>query len=588
MRTKTIQYLYLQRPLIGLIILATASVLCWIGMGDFYTKGEPREASVALSIVHSDNWILPEVYADEVAYKPPLMHWMIAVFSLPNGEVTPFVARLPSALGFIGVVVVSFFLFGRKLKIQEAFLACLILLSSFELHRAAMTARVDMTLTFFIVLSLLCLYKWEVREQVVGLPPIIPVVLGLAALTKGPVGIVLPLLVFGVYLLLLRYRFLKIVGKLVLTALCSLVVPAAWYVLAYQQGDRDFLDLFWAENFGRFLNIRSADLNIRYNLGHEEPWWYNFASLAGGFIPWTIPLFISLFYLRLTSRRPKVKAVRTQILSMEKVKLFSLTAVVVIFIFYCFPAGKRSVYLMPLYPFLAVFLARFILYLVEYRPVVNRIFSWLIGVLGILVALVCLAAGVACFVGPAQVAEFLPLQENVLYYWALVCEALGKSAVLSVALTGGLLFSLYVLFYQLRRKNNLKLLYSVIGVYLCINLVADGLFLPAYKTDISSKPSALQLKADFPLDDQAIYVMNNLQEYSNMYGLNFYLGNRFRNFEKEMPAEGFFLTGKDSFQKVLKQYGKQFRFQLLREIDNRSRDGERVIQFYSFKRAEGN
>jgi len=69
-------------------------------MGDFSTKGEPREAAVAVSMLESGDWVLPKVYANEFAYKPPMMHWMIAVFSLPEGKVSEFTSRLPSAIAY--------------------------------------------------------------------------------------------------------------------------------------------------------------------------------------------------------------------------------------------------------------------------------------------------------------------------------------------------------------------------------------------------------------------------------------------------------------------------------------------------------
>jgi hypothetical protein len=76
--------------------------------------------------------------------------------------------------------------------------------------------------------------------------------------------------------------------------------------------------------------------------------------------------------------------------------------------------------------------------------------------------------------------------------------------------------------------------------------------------------------------------MNNLLEYSHMYGLNFYLKNRFHNFEKEQAQEGYFFVGKESFEKVLKKYGKTYRFRFLEEYINKNRDGERVMQLYHF------
>ena len=74
-----------------------------------------------------------------------------------------------------------------------------------------MTTRVDMLLTTFIVIGLFQLYRWEDKLELKGLPIFIPLLLGCAVLTKGPVGVVLPLFVFGIYLLMLgQYSYLTI------------------------------------------------------------------------------------------------------------------------------------------------------------------------------------------------------------------------------------------------------------------------------------------------------------------------------------------------------------------------------------------
>ena len=68
MRTSALQYLYLQKPVSTVIFVCLFSILPWIATGDFSTKGEPREAAVAVSMLETGNWTLPTVYADEFAY----------------------------------------------------------------------------------------------------------------------------------------------------------------------------------------------------------------------------------------------------------------------------------------------------------------------------------------------------------------------------------------------------------------------------------------------------------------------------------------------------------------------------------------
>lgn len=580
MRPPTLQYFYLEKPMTLLILILFVSVIFWIGEGDFYTKGEPREASVAVSMLEKDQWILPETYADEIAYKPPLTHWLTAVLSLPQGKVTPFSSRLPSALAFTGLIVFSFIFFGKNLKFQDAFLAALILLTSFELHRGAMTARVDMLLTFLIVLALTRLFRWEERKQLGGFPFVISIIMGLAALTKGPVGIVLPLLVFGIYLLLLKYNFWKIAGKLLLMALLSLILPFIWYLLAYQTGGKEFLDIVWAENFGRFLS--SDNLNIQYNLGHEEAWWYNILTLLGGFMPWTILLFISLFGLRYAIKIPVFKQIRDAFVQQEKIKLFSAVAAIVIILFYCIPSGKRSVYLMPAYPFIAVFIAQYVLYLTEYKVNISRIFSWVIGIIACLTALIVFCTITTHFIEPVRIARIFVKHQRTLNDIAAAFQATHAPKILYDILLCILLYAIYILFKYLWKKNNLKTLYATVGLYLALLLVLDGIFLPSFKDGVSVKPFAKSLLKNYPIQEDNLYVMNNLLEYSNMYGLNFYLHNHIQNFEKELPSEGYFLVGESSFTKVLEKYGKDYQFDLLEAYQNKNRDGERTIQLYFF------
>jgi len=460
MRTPKLQYLYLQKPLVLLLLITVISV-CWIYKGDFYTKRDLRKASVAASMVEKNEWILPHVSANEIAYKPPFAYWLMAVFSLPQGSVSPFTARLPSALAFVCLIGFSFLFFGRRLKGVESFLIPILLITSFGLHRAVMTTLIDMVLTTLIVLGLFSLFRWEEEKKLKGFPVIIPFILSLATLTKGPVGIVLPLLVFGVYLLLLQYNFWKISGKFILIALAAMVLPAIWYYLAYRQGGQAFLDLVWAKNFGRFLG---GGFHIS-----------NFMTLIVGFIPWIILLFLSLFGLKYSFKIPAFKTICHNLLSMEKVKLFSLVSAIVIVLFYCIPVGKRSVSLMPAYPFIAVFMAQYIIYLTKHKPKITRIFSLIIGYMGVLMALVILLAMVAHLVDPMQLFGFIK-SERILSDIATVWSYFGTFNLLYVILLCILLYTIYILFSQLRKKNNLKLLYATVGLYLAIFLTLDGIF----------------------------------------------------------------------------------------------------------------
>ena len=586
MRTPTLQYLYLQKPITLIVFICMISVLPWIGLGDFSTKGEPREAVVAISMLESGNWVLPLAYADEFAFKPPMAHWLMAIFSYPQGYVSEFTSRLPSALAFITLTGFVLLFFGRRIrKFQEAFIATLFMVTCVEIHRAAMTTRVDMLLTTFIVLGLFQLYRWEDKLELKGLPVIIPLLLGCAVLTKGPVGIVLPLFVFAVYLLMLgKYSYLSIFKALLYAGISSLFLPMLWYIAAWKQGGEQFLNVVLAENFARFLHLNTPD--IHYDLGHENGVWYNFMTLSAGFIPWTVFFFFSLFGLKLhkpgRSLRTILRDTWTCVRSMEKVRLFSLVALVCILFFYSIPSSKRSVYLMPAYPFIALFLAQYALYLTEYRTKVTRIFA---AFLASLVSVVMIALLLTMFgaIDPLFIVSHYTHDTSTLDTARIVTQTLAHPCPLTISIVIFNLLVLGIVYYQMFKKINIKILYATIALTFSVNLLIDGVIMRSIRKGNSCKPFAERIMRDYPLNEKNIYVMNNLREYRNLYGLNFYMGNIFHNFEKDKPSEGYFLIGANEMEKFIHTYQDRYTFQVVTESNVAFSELKQKIVLLSFQ-----
>lgn len=586
MRTPTLQYLYLQKPVTMIIVICLISVLPWIGLGDFSTKGEPREAAVAVSMLETGNWVLPQVYADEFAYKPPMAHWLMAAFSYPEGYVSEFTSRLPSALAFVLLIGFTLVFFGKRVRFQESFITTLLLITCVEIHRAAMTTRVDMLLTMFIVLGLYQLYRWEEQQELKGLPIFIPLLLGCAMLTKGPVGVILPLFVFAVYLIVLhKYSWLTVFKALLYAGVSSLFLPLLWYLAAWKQGGQEFLDVVLAENFGRFFHL--ATPAIHYELGHENGVWYNFMTVAAGFMPWTLFFIFTLFGLK--GKWPAqplsrwLKEAWEKIRSMEKVRLFSLVALVCILFFYSIPASKRSVYLMPAYPFIALFLAEYLLYITEYRTKVTRVFA---AFLASVVSVVLIAVGLtmAGVIDPLQIASHYTERANTLNQVEWAAAMLKDPGALTATIVLLTLVALLTVFYQMFKKINIKILYATIALTFCINLLIDGVVMRGVRAGSSARPFAERIRKEYPLDATNLYVMNNLKVYRNLYGLNFYLGNSFHNFEREQPAEGYFLCAEKDLPTVLARYGQRYTFRTLTRSGRPDGEVKQHVLLCAFRR----
>jgi len=572
---------YQKNPYLLILLISMLLTLPWITMGEFYVKGEPREATVASYILNTGNWVLPADYADEVAYKPPFMHWFIAAFSLPAGHVTETTARLPSALALIGITMMFFALLYKRKSRSLAALSALILLTSFEMHRSGIEARVDMTLAFFMIGALFSSFRWE-EKGLKGYPFLIPLFLGGAALVKGPVGIILPCLVFGIYLLILqRYSLWEIIYKNIFVALPSLAILLIWYVLAYQQGGTHFLNIVYAENFGRFFGGDSKTLGISYDLGHKGPFWYYIPAIILGFLPWSFLLIFSAFGISykglLKGFKPQKSVFWQKLAGMDKLTLFSIVSVVVILTFYAIPTSKRSVYIMPAYPFAAYLLTL----LFEWALAVKlKFIKWIGSIILILSGIVLALQFIFRFVDLSTLAGSLLHDAKTLHDIKTFSVAFQNPTLLAMAMWVMLLTACIGCWLIRKRKISYTTLFGIMGLFICFQVYLEASIFPVFKDSYSSRPFAEKIEAKYDLKGNT-YVLNDLTESPNMYGLNFYTGNHFRNFEKELPAKGYFITGSKMIDKIRMKYAGKYDFEVLDQSDNKYNDFNDVMVVYN-------
>lgn len=396
MRSRNVEFSLTGATLV-LLGLLLVTFVAFLGLTLFNTKGEPREAIVAVSMLNQGNWILPVSCGADIPYKPPMLAWMIAALGwLNGGHVTVFLARLPSALAAIVMIVCLFRFYARRGSMAVAMVGALLTATAFEVHRAATSCRVDMVLTAFIVMAILSLYRhYESGKAWWRLPLTAILLMSGGVLTKGPVGMLLPCGSLLVWMLLTGRRFWPSALQLTLYGVLALILPAMWYVAAYGMGGQEFYDLAMEENFGRFFGKMSYG-------SHEHTFLYNFLTLLWGWAPWTLLALGALFsWRRLFPSRADGAAHRfadrargfwNRLRALPPAELLAVAAAVVIFVFYCIPKSKRSVYLLPMYPFMAIGFAMLIrrLSAVSLRTV--RVFGFFMAGVGILACLAACAA----------------------------------------------------------------------------------------------------------------------------------------------------------------------------------------------------
>lgn len=557
---------------IWLAIICFVVLFLFMGETSFHTKGEPREAVVALSMLKDGNWILPVNNGVDIAYKPPLFHWMIAVASSVVGEVTEYTARFPSALMLMVMLLAGYAFYARRRGAEVAMVASLVTLTNFEVHRAGVNCRVDMVLAAFMVLALYLLYIWYER-RLRGVPWLAILCLSGAALTKGPVGIVLPCGAAFLFCWMKGYRFLPLVGKYACVALAACILPMLWYIAAYQQGGERFLSLVVEENVLRFMG------KMTYG-SHENPAYYNLVTLVAGFVPYTLFLVVSLFFLKY--KKPEIQfkglwARLTQaIRTMDETRLYTLTCAVVIFVFYCIPKSKRSVYLLPMYPFVAYFIAEYLLYLRRQYPRVLKISVYILSVASLLLLALFLFIRVGG-VQEAWIGGRHP-EETWAYIQALRYVPLGVVPLLLLAL------SVMTIYYSaLHVKEKRELLSPLFALVLSIYLTLDGFYQPTVLNVKSDKPMAREIATLVPQGRIYSYRSENTEGNPlHPFTVNFYLGDRIVPFQAFLPEEGYLLMGEHEREPFLKQY-PDYALEDIYNSNRRSCDDHSVVHLYRFR-----
>lgn len=551
-------------------VIAVMLTVPFLGLTDFYSKGEPREAVVAYTMVEHGNWILPINNGGDIPYKPPFFHWCIALFSLLQGHVSEFTSRLPSALALVAMSVGGFVFFAKRKNANMALLATLLSLTAFEVHRAGINCRVDMVNTAFMVGALFLMFRWWERGKHT-MPWLAILCMSGATLTKGPVGMLLPCAVMGVFMLTQRESLWSTVWRLGLTALLSLVLPLCWYYAAYLQGGDEFLRLVKEENIDRLLGKMAYE-------SHENPFWYNFLTLITGWLPYTLLFVFSLFVLpwKRFSKSGFMQSVRRA----EPMQVFVWLAFGLILFFYCIPKSKRSVYLLPCYPFMAWLMAQYVVWLVANRLSAVKAYAWLMGVLGVMlsVAFVVLKTGVV----PDTLFHGKHAADNIAMLHALESISVSPSHLLFALLPAAV--GVATIMTLLKKDDNLRnrVVWLSLSVVVVLFLALDSTFQPAVLNTKADKPLAPQIEQRFDMTKMYSYMSSPMLHF---FSLNFYLGDRIQQFEKVKPEDGVLMIPEDDVEEFKKTVGRGYCLQRVWQI-RRAVEEKHEVGFYKFCKRE--
>lgn len=196
---------------------------------------------------------------------------------------------------------------------------------------ASLFVRMDMLMTFFIVLSLYTFFRIYKGRHKRFEPIMLPVYIFLSVFTKGAMGFIIP--IASVLAFLIVKRQIKTFGRYLGWKQWGIMIAlfALWFVAVYTEGGEEYLNnLLFRQTVGRGVN----------SFHHKESFVYYFPRMIVTFAPWSI-LYIVLIWQGIRKR-----------LFNDDVRLFFAVIAAVNIVLLSLISSKIDIYMLPLYPFI--------------------------------------------------------------------------------------------------------------------------------------------------------------------------------------------------------------------------------------------
>lgn len=466
------------------------ALLPLVFLRDFTPSNELRYLSIADESLHTGRWWAFTNHGLAYADKPPLYLWIVMLGKWLFGSHQMWFLSLFSVIpAFVVTEVMNRWTF-RLMKPEFRIVAAMMLLSCGLFLGMCIVLRMDMLMTMFIVLAL---RRFEILMQTEGRASLksrllFPIWIFLAVFSKGPMGILIPLVATTVYLW--QQHRLRTWGFYWgwLTWGVLLILCAGWFGAVYAEGGTEYLDnLLVKQTVGRGVN----------SFHHKAPVWYYLTSLPYTLLPWTF-LIIGSIVVSIMRRKKESSATERYFVTIILSTLVLLSLI----------SSKIQVYMLPAYPFMVYVAA-----LVSSRHSHSRYAALAVMIPVCMLAIAGIAAGIL----------WLNLDGASRRWWMLV-----EAAILLVGTTAA--------YWWLYCSRNLRAAAFSLGATLLALVFAAGFAVQEFNPDLGYRALAGKGSEVSAANGNAPIICLDLNRPENM---DVYFGERTFRIEESQDGERF-------------------------------------------------
>lgn len=321
----------------SVLAVSALVLLLWLGTRGLNEPDEGRFAEIGREMALQESWLIPHLNGVPHFQKPPLFYWTMACCIRALG-VNEWAVRLPSALAAFGTIACTMLIAGILFGPSARWMSGLILLSSALFLAMGRLATTDMLFTFWITASIAGLVVHARRNRAAGLP-VFYLCMGLAFLTKGPLGFLIPVssaIAWQVSLRRISDTRLRLFWWAGMPL--ALGIGLSWFLAACRHHPALF------DYFFRYELVERIATNAH---DRHQPFWFFVPVLMVGFLPWA--LFLPAVAVRFRNERGMLR---------KPLTWFFVGWFVVPFVVLSCVNSKLATYVLPLMPPLSLVMAR--------------------------------------------------------------------------------------------------------------------------------------------------------------------------------------------------------------------------------------
>ena len=260
----------------------------FLGRVHLFDWDEINFAESAREMIVTGNYHRVQINFQPFWEKPPLFFWL-QVAAMKIFGVNEFAARFPNAIFGI-ITLVTFFLIGKKYKSSQfGFIWAISYLGTFLPHLYFKSAIIDPVFNYFIFIGIFFMYRdisgYVYKNKYLNIS-LAGLFIGLATLTKGPVGLLVFLISFLIYFIFTRFKNFPDIKKIGAFVFFFTIICLLWFGQEILNNGLWFLKEFLAYQVDLFLHPVAS---------HGEPFYYHFVVVFIGCFPISIIALPILF-----------------------------------------------------------------------------------------------------------------------------------------------------------------------------------------------------------------------------------------------------------------------------------------------------